>query len=53
VHNHPSGDPEPSPEDRRVTEQMHRAGEILGVRVLDHVVIGDPGWRTVPAPGGG
>lgn len=50
VHNHPSGDPEPSPEDRRVSEQMQRAGEILGVRVLDHVVIGDPGWRTVQVP---
>jgi DNA repair protein RadC len=50
VHNHPSGDPEPSPEDRRVTEQMLDAGHILGIRVLDHVVIGNPGWRTVPFP---
>lgn len=47
VHNHPSGDPEPSPEDRRVTEQLARAGEILGIRVLDHLVIGNPGWATV------
>jgi DNA repair protein RadC len=52
VHNHPSGDPDPSPEDRRVTEQMAEAGEVLGVRVLDHVVVGDPGWRTVPLPAG-
>ncbi len=50
VHNHPSGDPEPSPEDRRVTEQMLEAGHVLGIRVLDHVVIGNPGWRTVPFP---
>jgi DNA repair protein RadC len=50
VHNHPSGDPRPSPEDRRVTEQMVDAGRILGIRVLDHVVIGDPGWGTVPLP---
>lgn len=48
VHNHPSGDPHPSPEDHRVTEQMAQAGEILGIRVLDHVVVGDPGWSSVP-----
>jgi DNA repair protein RadC len=47
VHNHPSGDPEPSPEDRRVTDQLARAGEILGIRVLDHIVIGNPGWASV------
>jgi DNA repair protein RadC len=48
VHNHPSGDPEPSPEDRRVTRQMSEAGDVLGIRVLDHVIVGDPGWSTVP-----
>jgi len=53
VHNHPSGDPDPSPEDRRVTEQLARAGEILGIRVLDHLVIGDPGWASVPNPESG
>jgi DNA repair protein RadC len=47
VHNHPSGDPEPSPEDRRVTRQMSEAGDVLGIRVLDHVIVGDPGWSTV------
>jgi len=41
VHNHPSGDPEPSPEDQRVTERLKRAGEIIGIPVLDHLVIGD------------
>lgn len=41
VHNHPSGDPTPSAEDRRVTRDLARAGEILGIPVLDHVVIGD------------
>lgn len=41
VHNHPSGDPAPSPEDRRVTRQLADAGAILGIPVLDHVVIGD------------
>jgi DNA repair protein RadC len=40
VHNHPSGDPTPSPEDRLVTAQMAGAGELLGIPVLDHVIIG-------------
>jgi DNA repair protein RadC len=41
VHNHPSGDPTPSPEDRAVTRQLSSAGEVVGIPVLDHVVIGD------------
>src|SRR5437870_10653344 len=41
VHNHPSGDPEPSAEDRAITERLRHAGELLGIRILDHVVIGD------------
>jgi DNA repair protein RadC len=41
VHNHPSGDPEPSQEDHALTQRLMAAGEILGIRVLDHVVIGD------------
>lgn len=41
VHNHPSGDPTPSPEDREVTGQLAESGRILGIPVLDHVVIGD------------
>jgi DNA repair protein RadC len=41
VHNHPSGDPEPSAEDRAITARLKEAGELLGIRVLDHVVIGD------------
>ena len=40
-HNHPSGDPEPSKEDERVTEKVEDAGEILGIKLLDHVIIGD------------
>lgn len=47
VHNHPSGDPSPSPEDRLVTRQMEQAGRTLGIPVLDHVVIGDGSWRSV------
>jgi DNA repair protein RadC len=41
VHNHPSGDPAPSAEDRAVTRQLAEAGRLLGIPVLDHVVIGD------------
>ncbi len=41
VHNHPSGDPEPSPEDMKVTKRLVEGGKILGIRLLDHVVIGD------------
>jgi DNA repair protein RadC len=40
VHNHPSGDPTPSPEDRAVTVQMVEAGHLLDLPVHDHVVIG-------------
>ena len=40
VHNHPSGDSTPSPEDIRVTEQIVEAGKLLDIEVLDHVVIG-------------
>jgi len=40
LHNHPSGDPTPSPEDVRVTEQIVQAGRLLDIDVLDHLVIG-------------
>jgi DNA repair protein RadC len=40
AHNHPSGDPMPSTEDRLVTERLRQAGDLLGVQLLDHVVIG-------------
>jgi DNA repair protein RadC len=41
VHNHPSGDPSPSREDREISRRLKEAGEILGIRVLDHIIIGD------------
>jgi DNA repair protein RadC len=41
VHNHPSGDPVPSPEDREITRQLAEAGRLLGIPVVDHVVVGD------------
>jgi len=41
VHNHPSGDPTPSAEDRAVTRQLRDAGTAVGIPVLDHVIVGD------------
>lgn len=51
AHNHPSGDPTPSAEDRAVTRQMVTAGRALGIPVLDHVVIGDGRWRALSQEG--
>lgn len=44
AHNHPSGDPEPSSEDRAATRRLHRAGRLLGIELLDHVVIARTGF---------
>jgi DNA repair protein RadC len=40
AHNHPSGDPAPSPEDVAITRKMVEAGDLLGIEVLDHIIIG-------------
>ena len=44
VHNHPSGDPTPSDEDNYVTKKIMEAGDVLNIKVLDHVVVGDGYW---------
>ena len=41
VHNHPSGDPTPSQDDVAVTKRLVEAGELLGIQVLDHIIVGD------------
>ena len=54
IHNHPSGDPQPSPEDRALTRRLLDAGETIGIPVLDHIIVGrncyvsfkDEGWLT-------
>lgn len=46
VHNHPSGDPEPSNEDIKITLRLKEAGEILGIKLLDHIIIGDGSYRS-------
>lgn len=47
AHNHPSGDPTPSVEDRQVTRRLAQAGVMLGVELLDHLVMGDPDWVSL------
>jgi DNA repair protein RadC len=41
IHNHPTGDPSPSGEDLEVTRRLKEAGQLLGVKLLDHIIIGD------------
>ena len=47
VHNHPSGDPTPSKSDYEFTERLVQASNIMGVELLDHVVIGDYGFKSI------
>ena len=52
-HNHPSGDPTPSPDDVWLTRRLAQAGDLMGIAVVDHVVLGDGCWHSVreSAPG--
>lgn len=51
VHNHPSGDPTPSREDREITARLAQAGELLGIRVVDHVVVAEGGYHSLREDG--
>lgn len=51
MHNHPSGDSSPSREDITVTERMVECGKILGVQVLDHIIVGRPGYTSLKEKG--
>ncbi|HHW42616.1 MAG TPA: DNA repair protein RadC [Desulfotomaculum sp.] len=51
VHNHPSGDPEPSRQDQDVTRRLQEAGQIVGIEVLDHIIIGDGKFVSFKARG--
>lgn len=47
IHNHPSGDPTPSSEDIAITEKLGKAGETLGIKMLDHIIIADGGYTSM------
>ena len=47
AHNHPSGDPSPSVEDIACTRRLDQAGELLGIELLDHIVLGDGVWSSL------
>ncbi|MCS6830325.1 MAG: DNA repair protein RadC [Armatimonadota bacterium] len=51
AHNHPSGDPTPSSEDIQITRRLHQAGQIMGIDLLDHVILGDGRWVSLKAQG--
>jgi len=51
AHNHPSGDPTPSPEDVAITSRLLKAGEIVGIDVLDHLIIGDSNFVSMKEKG--
>jgi DNA repair protein RadC len=51
VHNHPSGDPAPSRDDIAVTERLKLAGEVVGIAVLDHLIIGDGKYVSLKEQG--
>ena len=51
VHNHPSGDPEPSRDDIKLAKDLDEVGTLLGIELLDHVVIGADGWVSLKTEG--
>lgn len=52
VHNHPSGNPDPSADDLRITGRLQEAGRVVGIEVLDHVIIGDGRYVSLRERGG-
>ncbi len=51
VHNHPSGDPTPSKEDLQVTKRLYDCGELIGIELLDHLIIGDNTFKSLKEEG--
>lgn len=51
AHNHPSGEPTPSPDDVAVTRRLARAAELVGLEFVDHIIIGARGWVSLVADG--
>jgi len=52
AHNHPSGDPTPSADDRAITDRLYQAGDLLGIPLLDHVIIGDGRYESLASSAG-
>ena len=50
-HNHPSGNPTPSLEDETITAKLKEAGELMGIPVIDHVIVGDGGFMSMADDG--
>lgn len=46
AHNHPSGDPTPSKDDIELTETLRKAGELIGIKVMDHIILGDGAYKS-------
>lgn len=51
VHNHPSGDPSPSTEDIKITKRMKDAGNLIGIKLMDHIIIGDNKYISLAEQG--
>ncbi len=51
AHNHPSGDPTPSDDDLKITRRLMECGDLLGIRVLDHIIIGDGVYSSLKEEG--
>lgn len=51
VHNHPSGDPQPSAEDISITKRLCECGQLMGIEVLDHIIIGEGCWHSLKSSG--
>jgi DNA repair protein RadC len=47
AHNHPSGNLQPSMEDKDVTRRLRQAGDILGIKILDHLIFGEEGYLSM------
>jgi DNA repair protein RadC len=51
VHNHPSGDPTPSQEDVDVTRRLSECGMLLGIKIVDHIIVGDGQYCSLQSSG--
>ena len=47
MHNHPSGDAKPSKSDFQITDRIYEASELIGIKLLDHIIIGDGSYESI------